>query len=86
VSRGAQEDVGTRMPPTFKGHVLKRDATMQRKCMICGTKTRSICECGRAIYGRTGGRTCWAWHLEAVVAGTAADGPIQWQRGKRQRH
>jgi hypothetical protein len=59
VSRGAQEDVGTRMPPTFKGHVLTRDSTMQQhKCMVCGEKTRSICECGRAICGSTGGRTC----------------------------
>jgi hypothetical protein len=66
------------MPPTFQGHMLKRDDAMQRKCMICGKKTRSICGCGRAICGITGGRTCWAWHLEAVVAGTAADGPIQW--------
>jgi hypothetical protein len=26
------------MPPNFKGHMLKRDDTMQRKCMICGRR------------------------------------------------
>jgi hypothetical protein len=89
VSRGAQEEearLGMRTLPTFKGNVLKRDDTMQRKCMICGKKTRSISECGGAVCGSTGGRTCWAWHPEAVVAGTAADGRMQWRRGKQQRH
>jgi hypothetical protein len=87
VFRGAQEEEQRmRMPHTVRGHALERDDTMQRKCMIFERKNRLICVCVRAICGSTGGVTCWAWHLEAVVAGTAADGPVQWQRAKRQRH
>jgi hypothetical protein len=51
-----------RLPTVFQGHMLQRDETKNRKCMICGTKIKVICGCGRAICSSTGGVTCWAWH------------------------
>jgi hypothetical protein len=51
--------------------------------MICGTKTKVICGCVRAICSSTGGVTCWAWHFEAVASGAADEGPVPWQRDKR---
>lgn len=68
-----------RMPVMFQGHVLKCDQGWYCKCMVCGVKTRMVCECGRATFGTSGGVTCWALHLEAVVAGTAGEDPLQWQ-------
>jgi hypothetical protein len=79
--------VGKRMqmPPTFLGHALKRDETKNRKCMVCGTLTKSICACGKAICGSQSGVTCWSWHMEAVALGTDAEQPLRWPRGKRSR-
>jgi hypothetical protein len=85
VSTGADLPQRNRMPALFQGHALSRDSTKNRKCMICGVKTKTVCGCGRAICSSAGGVTCWAWHLEAVVSGVAADQPVQWQRGKRGR-
>jgi hypothetical protein len=73
------------MPASFSGHVLRRDDTKNRKCMVCGTKTKTQCSCGRAICGTAGGVTCWAWHLDSVATGSVEAQPLQWQRGKRVR-
>jgi hypothetical protein len=85
VSTGAAEAHRDSMPARFQGHALTRDATKNRKCMICGKTTKTICGCGRAICSSAGGVTCWAWHLDAVITGATAEQPVQWQRGKRQR-
>jgi hypothetical protein len=52
--RGSEESVATRvpgpwrnqMPPALHEHTLKHDARQNRKCMVCGTLTHSICGCG----------------------------------------
>jgi hypothetical protein len=72
-----------RMPTVFQRNMLQRDETKNRKCMICGTKTKVICGCGRAICSSTGDVTCWAWHFEAVASGAFDEGPVQWQRDKQ---
>jgi hypothetical protein len=71
------------MPMMFSGHQLQRDANKDRKCMVCGTKTKTLCGFGRAICGSAGGVTFWAWHLETVATSDTKDVPMQWQRGKR---
>jgi hypothetical protein len=65
------------MLTVFQGLMLQRDETKNRKCMLCETKTKVICGCGRAICSLTGGVTCWAWHLEAVASGAADEGPVR---------
>jgi hypothetical protein len=40
--------------PVFAGHALRRQETNTLKCIICGTKTKSLCECGRAVCGTVG--------------------------------
>jgi hypothetical protein len=47
------------MPSKYQGHVLTRQDNTSRKCIGCGTKTKSLCECGRAICSSVGGVTCW---------------------------
>jgi len=85
VATGGESGKRLQMPPTFRGHTLTRDQTKNRKCMVCGTFTKTLCSCGRAICGSQGGVTCWAWHLEAVSLGTDAEEPMHWPRGKRPR-
>jgi hypothetical protein len=71
--------------PMFAGHALRRQETNTLKCIICGTKTKSLCECGRAVCGTAGGVGCWSWHLGAVATGTASEQPMRWPRSKRSR-
>ena len=85
VATGDSGDKREQMPAAFQGHQLRQDRTKNRKCLICGTQTKWMCECGRAICGSSTGATCWAWHLESIVSGTIDDVPVQWQRRKRSR-
>jgi hypothetical protein len=48
-------------------------------------KLVSFCECGRASCGSSGGVTCWAWLLDALASGLAAEKPMRSQCGKRSR-
>jgi hypothetical protein len=86
VASGASaERSGQSMPATFHGHALAHKQDKHRLCMVCATRTKWFCECGRAICGTPGNRTCWAWHLDEVLAGTVEEGDVQWQQGKRAR-
>jgi hypothetical protein len=66
-----------------RGHMLQRDETKNRKCVIRGTKTKVIHGCSWAICSWTGSVTCWAWHLKAIASGAADEGPVQRQWGRR---
>jgi hypothetical protein len=76
----SSKDKRQTMPPMFGGHQLRRDDKKNRKCMVCGTKTKTVCSCGRAICSSAGGVTCWARYLEAVATGAISEAV---QRGKR---
>jgi hypothetical protein len=45
-----------RMPAVFQRHMLQQDESRNRRCMMCGTKTKVIYRCGRAICSSTGGK------------------------------
>jgi hypothetical protein len=74
-----------RMPHGWQGHALTRNENRNRKCMVCETKTKMLCGCGRAICGGTAGVTCHYWHLQDVSSGAISEQPVAWQRGKRAR-
>jgi hypothetical protein len=69
------------MPGRFKGHALVRDSNINRLCMMCGSRTKTVCGCGRAICGAV----FWSWHLDAVVSGAVDEQPLRWPCGKRSR-
>jgi hypothetical protein len=83
VATGGSVQPRTQMPPGLQGHRLQYDAHKNRKCMNCGTMTKSLCGCGRAFCGVSKGVTCWAWHLQKVMMGDGDEEPVRWQRGKR---
>jgi hypothetical protein len=70
------------MPARFHGHALTRDATKNRKCMICGKKTKTICGCGRAICSSAGGVTLLSLErlLSSPCSGSvASDSEHDWR-------
>jgi hypothetical protein len=82
VATGTPSVQRKRMPSVYRGHSLTRQDTGSLKCIQCGTKTKSLCECGRPICSSVGGVTCWAWHLEAVATGAVDEQPLRWKRSK----
>jgi hypothetical protein len=86
MTRSLTEGVATgfgkrmQMQPTFHGHALQ---IKNRMCTVCGTLTKSVCACGKAIRWSKGGVTCCSWHMEAVALDTNAEQPLRWPRGKR---
>jgi hypothetical protein len=85
VASGGYERDRKRMPPGLQGHTLMRDENRNRRCMVCGVKTKMLCGCGRAICGGANGVTCHYWHLQDVSSGALEGKPVAWQRGKRSR-
>jgi hypothetical protein len=85
VASGDPQAIRSRMPDRFKGHALVRDTNVNRICMMCGSRTKTVCGCGRAICGAVAGVNCWAWHLDAVASGAVDEQPLRWARGKRSR-
>jgi hypothetical protein len=85
VATGEPKAIRSSMPNRFKGHALVRDSNINRLCMMCGSRTKTVCGCGRAICGAVAGVNCWTWHLDAVVSGAVDEQPLRWPRGKRSR-
>jgi hypothetical protein len=82
VATGGPSVQRKRMPSVYQGHSLTRQDTGSLKCIQCGTKAKSLCECGRPICSSVGGVTCWAWHLEGVATGALEEQPLRWKRSK----
>jgi hypothetical protein len=87
VATGDPKAIRSSMPDScrFKGHALVRDSNINRLCMMCGSRTKTVCGCGQAICGAVAGVNCRALHLDAVVSGAVDEQHLRWPRGKRSR-